>query len=255
MNEPAHADPFEPRTDPRPNDVPWGQATWPVPEGVVLRIGAVTLARSTPEDAYALFRALDDDVVWAHVRGRPQTADDLARSLVDAPGAGRYPWTVRLDGQVVGMTSYLEVSAADGRLEVGFTVYARPVWGTVVNPSCKLALLGWAFDNGFGRVQLKTDVRNSRSQRAIARLGARYEGVLRRYQRRADGTVRDTVVFSVTAEDWPAVRAGLLARVTPEAPASEAPDRSRGGAAARDPRSGEDQGAPQFRGADPPRRG
>jgi RimJ/RimL family protein N-acetyltransferase len=62
-------------------------------------------------------------------------------------------------------------------------------------------------------VQLKTDIRNHRSQRAIARLGAAYEGVLRRYQRRADGSVRDTVLFSITAEEWPRVRAGLLARL------------------------------------------
>ena len=62
-------------------------------------------------------------------------------------------------------------------------------------------------------MQLKTDVRNDRSQRAIARLGATYEGTLRRYQRRADGTVRDTVMFSIAAEDWPAVRAGLTQRL------------------------------------------
>jgi len=64
-----------------------------------------------------------------------------------------------------------------------------------------------------GRVQLKTDIRNHRSQQAIARLGAQFEGVLRRYQRRGDGTVRDTVMFSITAEEWPAVRAGLKARI------------------------------------------
>ena len=81
-----------------------------------------------------------------------------------------------------------------------------------MNPACKLLLMEWAFDHGFGRVQLKTDIRNARSQQAIARLGAQYEGVLRRYQRRQDDSVRDTVVFSVTAEDWPLVRDGLLAR-------------------------------------------
>jgi len=67
---------------------------------------------------------------------------------------------------------------------------------------------------GAGRVQLKTDVRNTRSQQAIARLGARYEGTLRRYQRRADGSVRDTVLFSVVTEDWPTVRAALEHRLT-----------------------------------------
>ena len=81
-------------------------------------------------------------------------------------------------------------------------------------PTPRLLLLGYAFDElGAGRVQFKTDVRNTRSQRAIARLGARYEGTLRRHQRRADGTVRDTVVFSVLAEEWPEVRQGLLARL------------------------------------------
>ncbi len=88
------------------------------------------------------------------------------------------------------------------------------VWGGAVNPATKLLVLGLAFEQlGAGRVQLKTDVRNTRSQQAIARLGAGYEGVLRRYQRRSDGTVRDTVVFSVTAEDWPTVRRRLRARL------------------------------------------
>jgi RimJ/RimL family protein N-acetyltransferase len=117
-------------------------------------------------------------------------------------------------GAVVGTSSYLDVSVHDARLEIGHTTYTPAVWATAVNPECKLLLLGHAFDRlGAGRVQLKTDVRNVRSQRAIARLGARYEGTLRRYQRRADGSVRDTILFSVTAEDWPQVRAGLVERL------------------------------------------
>jgi RimJ/RimL family protein N-acetyltransferase len=112
------------------------------------------------------------------------------------------------------MSSYLEVSPADARLEIGFTAFTPDVWGTAVNPECKLLLLGHAFEDlRCGRVQLKTDIRNVRSQRAIDRLGARHEGVLRRYQRRADGTVRDTVLFSIVAEEWPAVRDGLRARL------------------------------------------
>ena len=88
------------------------------------------------------------------------------------------------------------------------------MWASAVNPECKLLLLRYAFEDlGVGRVQLKTDVRNVRSQQAIARLGARYEGTLGRYQRRADATVRDTVLFSILAEDWPAVKAGLVARL------------------------------------------
>ena len=113
-------------------------------------------------------------------------------------------------GTVIGTSSYLDVSVIDARLEIGSTAYDRRVWGTAVNPEAKLLLLSHAFDVlGAGRVQLKTDVRNQRSQRAIARLGARYEATLRRYQRRSDDTVRDTVLFSILAEEWPAVRAGL----------------------------------------------
>ena len=123
-------------------------------------------------------------------------------------------WVVEREGRVVGTTSFLEVSPRDARLEIGWTVYAPEVWATEVNPVCKYLLMDWAFGSGFGRVQLKTDIRNARSQRAIARLGARYEGVLRRYQRRQDGSVRDTVLFSVTVEEWPAVRDGLRARLS-----------------------------------------
>ncbi len=82
-----------------------------------------------------------------------------------------------------------------------------------MNPECKLLLLGHAFDCGFGRVKLQTDAVNTRSQAAISRLGATREGVLRRHTRREDGTYRDTVVFSILAEEWPQVRAGLERRL------------------------------------------
>jgi RimJ/RimL family protein N-acetyltransferase len=117
-------------------------------------------------------------------------------------------------GSVVGTTSYLEAHPRDAWLEVGFTLYTPAVWATSVNPEAKLLLFGYAFDTlHAGRVQLKTDTRNHRSQQAIARLGATYEGTLRRSFRRDDGTVRDSVLFSVTAEDWPNVRLRLEQRV------------------------------------------
>jgi len=205
---------FDPLVDPRPGDPAWAEAVWPVPVGTVLRGDHVTLSPATTADGYALFRALDDPEVWRHVRGRPGTAEQLIHSLSTAIDQGRFPWIVRQGATVVGTTSFLEVSPVDARLEIGFTLYARPVWGTVVNPECKLLLMQWAFEQArFGRVQLKTDIRNARSQAAIARLGASYEGVLRRYQRRQDGSVRDTVLFSVTAEEWPVVKSGLLSRL------------------------------------------
>ena len=205
---------FVPLSDPRQADRAWPDATWPVPPDTVLEGRHVSLRQAKDGDAEELFIALDHDTVWAHVRGRPAGPGELAVSLRAASANGRWPWIVRQDGRIIGTTSYLEISPTDARLEIGFTLYTPSVWGTEVNPECKLLLMQWAFDvAGMGRVQLKTDIRNARSQAAIARLGARYEGVLRRYQRRQDGSVRDTVVFSVTAEDWPDVRGGLLARL------------------------------------------
>jgi RimJ/RimL family protein N-acetyltransferase len=197
--------------DSRPDDVVWPHAEWPPPHELTL--GAITLSQFVPADAPDLFHALDHDACWDHVSGRPSDPDGYAAALAQAPGSGRWPWTVRRGDAVVGTTSYLDVSLADARLEIGHTVYTPAVWGSTVNPACKLLLMQWAFDHGFGRVQLKTDIRNRRSQAAIAKLGATYEGVLRRYQRRADGTVRDTVMFSITAEEWPDVRERLLARL------------------------------------------
>ena len=197
--------------DLRPDDVVWPRAEWPPPHELIGE--HVTLTQFVPADAPELYAALDHDACWDHVAGRPSTPEEYAATLAQAPQAGRWPWIVRRSTEVVGTTSYLDVSLPDARLEIGYTAYTPAVWATEVNPECKLLLIGWAVDHGFGRVQLKTDIRNRRSQAAIARFGATYEGVLRRYQRRQDGTVRDTVMFSVTAEEWPEVRERLRARL------------------------------------------
>lgn len=189
----------------------WPQAQWPPPQS--LAGDRIVLTQFVPEDAPDLFTALDHDACWDHVAGRPSDPESYAAALAQAPSAGRWPWVARKGRAVVGTTSYLDVSLADARLEIGHTIYAPSAWATEVNPECKLLLMDWAFDHGFGRVQLKTDIRNLRSQSAIAKLGAAYEGVLRRYQRRSDGTVRDTVMFSVTAEEWPQVRERLRSRL------------------------------------------
>jgi len=114
----------------------------------------------------------------------------------------------------VGVTAYLDLVRPERTLEVGGTVYARPWWAGRVNPSCKYLLMRHAFDElGAERVALKTDILNTRSQGAIARLGAVREGVLRSTLTRRDGTRRDTVYFSVLRAEWPGVRAGLLTRL------------------------------------------
>lgn len=223
MAEMAELPRFEARVDARPDDVAWPLMVWP-PSAVELRGSFVTLRRIDPErDAPELFARLDHDEVWAHIPLRPSDPDDYASQLRGrSPEEGWHVWTVRLArdlrgltaGSIVGTTSYLNASPRDAAVEIGATAYAPEVWASAVNPEAKLLLLGHAFDEMHaGRVQIKTDIRNARSQQAIARLGATYEGTLRRHFRRTDGTVRDTVMFSIIAEEWPSVRARLEARV------------------------------------------
>jgi N-acetyltransferase len=117
-------------------------------------------------------------------------------------------------GQAVGVTCYLDIRAKDRGLEIGFTWLARPYHGSLVNPECKFLLLQHAFEHlGAQRVQLKTDSRNRQSQRAIEKLGAVREGVLRKQMVMPDGYVRDTVMYSITADEWPRVRELLIARL------------------------------------------
>lgn len=123
------------------------------------------------------------------------------------------PATGPLAGRVVGTTSLGEFEPAKERCHLGWTAYDPCVWGTVVNPECKLLLLGHAFEHGWGRVRIQADSVNARSRAAIAKLGATFEGITRRDQLRADGSWRDAAVFSVIIDDWPSVRSGLEARV------------------------------------------
>ena len=191
-------------------------ASWPWREDLVLTHDDVEIHPSTTGDAAELFAALDSDDVWTHVKGRPSSAQQWVDVIDQARASGRWMWTIRLGGSVVGTSSFMDLSVVDARVEIGHTTYAREVWGGTVNPAAKLLLLGWAFDEAqMSRVQLKTDIRNLRSQAAIERLGARREGVLRMYQRRQDDSIRDTVMYSVLASEWPGVREGLLARLMP----------------------------------------
>jgi N-acetyltransferase len=196
----------------------------PTGEPLVGRFVRLDPVRST--DAEGLHAVYTDPVVYTQgFIMRPPPADVAAtvasteETIAERPG--RTAYTVRLTGAgalgeggtVVGTSSLGDVDVTNERVHLGWTMYHSSVWGTQVNPECKLLLLGHAFDCGFGRVKIQTDAVNQRSQAAIAKLGAVREGVLRRHTRRADGTFRDTVVFSVVREEWPAVRAGLERRL------------------------------------------
>lgn len=134
------------------------------------------------------------------------------------PFASGTPYAIRLrggphDGELVGTSSLAELDLENESAHIGWTAYDPRVWGTAVNAEAKLLLLAHAFAHGFGRVRLQADAANSRSRAAILRLGATFEGVLRRERRRPDGTWRDTAVYSILAGEWPAVRAGLEERL------------------------------------------
>lgn len=195
------------------------------PDGRPLIGPIVRLDPTVPADADELFAALDHPAVWASGYGGGPAGRALSsRWWVDDIGdpAVRRQYTVRLSddstlgaaGTIVGTTTLGDIFTADERIHLGWTAYTPSVWASSVNPAVKLLILGHAFDDlGFGRVKIQCDAINERSAAAIAKLGATREGVLRRHIRRADGSFRDTIVFSILRDEWPAVAARLRARI------------------------------------------
>ncbi|MGQ4487158.1 GNAT family N-acetyltransferase [Streptomyces sp. 372A] len=192
-------------------------ATRPLP--VTLTGSHVRVEPLAPAHLDDLFAAGGgDDEVWRWLGGPvPRTRQDMEAALAAMLANASYvPFAVvhLATGRAIGWTAFLDIDVAHERLEIGSTWYGRAHWRTAVNTETKLLLLTHAFEDlGMGRVQLKTDHLNDRSQRAIARLGARHEGVLRRHRRRPDGSWRDTVYFSLLADEWPEAKARLAARV------------------------------------------
>jgi RimJ/RimL family protein N-acetyltransferase len=190
-----------------------------LPDGRPL-VGARVRLELLGDDAVdELYPLLSDPEVYAdgYVMHRRPVSEEDSRALVTSRflAPGRVVYAVRLlDGRLAGTSSLLEIDLANESIHLGATLYGRRWWGTAVNPEAKLLLLTHCFDDcGFGRVKIQTDALNTHSQAAIAKLGAQREGVLRRHLRREDGTFRDTVVYSILADEWPDVREGLHARL------------------------------------------
>jgi RimJ/RimL family protein N-acetyltransferase len=136
-------------------------------------------------------------------------------SLAQMAAGTRIAYAVRnlSDARIVGTTSLMDIRPLHRGVEIGATFLHPSVRSSAVNPESKLLLLAHAFDSGAARVELITDGRNLRSQAAIAKLGAVREGVLRRERITWTGHIRDSVIYSITDQEWPVVRAGLLARL------------------------------------------
>ena len=155
--------------------------------------------------------------LWFTSVPEPEQAHAYISGALAGQEAGTMlPWVVRelKSGAIVGSTRYHDIVAAAHRVEIGYTWYARRVQRTHVNTACKVLLLGHAFETLKCKVVgLRTDNFNFASQRAIEALGAKKDGVIRHHWPRRDGTVRDTVMYSVLAAEWPDVKRHLETRL------------------------------------------
>ena len=192
------------------------------PQPITLTGRYVRLEPLRPEHAPDLLAAVQADVsIWQWLPVEPpQTVAEMEAWIADAlavQAGGTILAFAQIDlasGRAVGSTRYLNISRRDRGLEIGWTWIGKPWQRTAINTEAKYLLLRHAFEDlGAVRMQLKTDKRNLQSQAAIARLGAVREGVLRKYQLVRNDLIRDTVMYSITDDEWPVVKAGLEAKM------------------------------------------
>ena len=184
-------------------------------EGRGLRLEPLTAEHEQP-----LAAAAADGRLWelwyAAVPSPDNVAAYIAAALKGQADGHMLPWIVRdaATGGIIGSTRYHDIAPAIDRVEIGYTWYAQSRQRTSVNTVCKLLLLEYAFDAlGCKAVGLRTDGFNFRSQRAIEALGAKKDGVIRHFAQRRDGSVRDTVMYSILGAEWPDVRRHLELRL------------------------------------------
>lgn len=192
----------------------------PWPDPVELRGAQAALVPLVAAHAPALADATRDGELWklwyTAVPAPEGMAAEIERRLALQAAGSMLPFTV-LDaaGTPVGMTTYMNIDAKHRRVEIGSTWYAQRVQRTLLNTECKLMLLRHAFEAlDCIAVEFRTHRLNTQSRRAIERLGAQLDGILRAHQRAADGTLRDTAVYSITAAEWPTVKSHLTWQLT-----------------------------------------
>jgi len=190
------------------------------PQSVVLEAHGVRLEPLAREHHDALAAAAADGELWklwfTSVPEPEQTHAYISAALAGRDAGHMLPWAVRelASGAIVGSTRYHDIVPAISRVEIGYTWYARRCQKTGVDTSCKLLLMTHAFEAlGCAVVGFRTDNFNFASQQAIAALGAKKDGVIRHHQPRRDGTVRDTVLYSILAAEWPDVKRHLELRL------------------------------------------
>src|SRR5262245_43228458 len=186
-------------------------------EPITLRMSRATLVPLDPSHHDALVDALNDGELWKLWYTRiPPPSDmrrEIARRLGEQQAGTMLPFTIfdNASGNVAGMTTYMHVDAVNRRVEIGSTWYRKSVQRTALNTQCKLMLLTHAFETlDCIAVEFRTHAFNHQSRTAIERLGAKLDGVLRNHQIAANGTLRDTYVYSIIASEWPTVKANLI---------------------------------------------
>src|SRR5580698_2664704 len=187
----------------------------PWPEPVTLGGQHAQLKPLSHDHLAGLTEAVKDGELWKLWYTSVPSAEGMAKEIdrrlgLQASGA-MLPWTVfDADGKIAGMTTYMNVDAANRRVEIGSTWYAKRVQRSGVNTQCKLLLLTHAFEKlDCIAVEFRTHFFNHQSRRGIERLGAKQDGILRNHQIAANGTLRDTVVYSIIASEWPTVKVHL----------------------------------------------
>ena len=187
---------------------------------VTLEGHSIRLEPLTAEHQGALAVAAADGRLWelwfTSVPEPEQTSEYIAAALAGQEEGHMMPWAVRelMSGTIIGSTRYHDIVATIDRVEIGYTWYGKSWQRSHVNTTCKLLLLEHAFDTlGCKVVGLRTDNFNFASQRAIEALGAKKDGVIRHHTVRRDGTVRDSVIYSILAGEWPAVKRHLESRL------------------------------------------
>jgi RimJ/RimL family protein N-acetyltransferase len=185
------------------------------PDEITLEGTHATLRPLRAEHAPGLADAVVDGELWrlwyTFIPSPEDMEKEIARRLALREAGSMLPFTVfDAAGAPIGMTTYMNIDAAAKRVEIGATWYRRSVQRTPVNTECKRMLLAHAFETlECIAVEFRTNFFNFQSRRAIERLGAKQDGILRSHQRNKDGTLRDTVVYSITAAEWPTVRTHL----------------------------------------------
>lgn len=164
-------------------------------------VGGILVAGSYPE-------------IWTYLSTKIENEKDVHnfvdKTLQEKMLNKEFPFVIvdKKTGEIIGSTRFMDIDVQQQRLEIGFTWLTPSYWHTTVNTNCKYLLLSYCFEGlGLQRVQIKTDYANIRSQKAIERIGAVKEGILRNHMIRKDGTTRHTVMYSVIKEDWQEMKA------------------------------------------------